>query len=312
MRKLAAWAVLVLLLIGVSLGAAEPARGAGLSGGSYTYLLNGEEIAFPFDPLVIQDELLLPAAVFERLGVTISQSAGGRSLTLRLGDQVTAKLTLGNPGYHLLGAGFPADGLPQSTAVGPIRLGGHLFVPASLLVHFGVEVTRESGMVMLRNPVPGLLPSSTFTDLEFQLLKGEQNFRYTIAPKGTSALLSTEFTLLHANLLEAAQLGLPYGQRARLYGMLETHTLVLVRVLNQGTGPGAFNPASVSLVDDLRRQADQASALDIGEGNLDAALSPGAERRGVLAFPKGPTGVTRLSLYYHEIPGTLGSFQFNP
>lgn len=298
-KRLRLAALLLAFILGLATPA--PANGAGLTGGTYTYLLNGEEVAFPFDPVLVQNELLLPAAVWERLGVSVAEAAG--RVRLRLADHVAIELTLGSPAYTL-------DGRPREAPAVPIRLGGHLFLPAALLEHFGVELTRAGNMVMLRQPLKGALPTTAFADEEFQRLKNERSFKREIGHRQLG-VLHAEFTLLDERLLQAPQLGLSYGQRVKLFGLLETHTLVLVKLSNQLGGQATFKPGSVVLVDDLRHQADLVKLLDVGEGDLTAALAAGADRRAVLAFPKADPAAKRLLLFYHEIGESLGAFHLS-
>lgn len=317
------WGLAALLLaISLMFSAPTPAHGAGLSGGSYTYLVNGEEVAFPFDPIVVQDQLLLPAAVFERLGVSVSDTGAG--ITLRLADRVEARLTLGSPTYSLSSSGGLSSspgglssspggpssspgGRPQQAPAVPVRLGGHLFLPAALLEHFGVELTRAGSLLLLRQPLKGALPTTSLTEDEYLRLKAERSFKRELISR-QSGSLQAEFTLLDPALLAAPQLGLSYGHRVKLLGLLETHTLVLVKLSNQWSDPASFRPHSVVLLDDLRHQGDLAEALPAGEGDLTAPLAPGADRRGVLAFPKADPSASRLLLYYHETRESLGAF----
>lgn len=297
------WGLAALMLaISLVFQVPAPAHGAGLGGGSYTYLLNGEEVAFPFDPVVVQEQLLLPAAVFERLGVTVTPSAG--QVALRLPDRVEVRVTVGSPAYSL-------DGDPRQGSLAPIRLGGHLFLPAALLDHFGVEVTQAGSLLLLRQPLNGPLPTTAITDEEFQRLKNERSFKRELRNRQGGAL-NAEFTLLDPTLLQAPQLALPYGERVKLYAMLQTHTLVLVKLSNHGTSPAAFKPSSVVLVDDLRHQAELFKSIDVGDGDLSANLALGADRRGVMAFPQADPAAKRLLLYSHELGESLGAFGLNP
>lgn len=299
MRKRTWWLAGLMLALCFALSTAAPARGAGLTGGTYAYLINGDEVAFPFDPIQVGGELLLPGAVFERLGIAVGTS-GARSVNLRLASHVDLKLTLGSPTYLL-------DGQPRQSKAAPIRLGGHLFLPAGLLSHFGVEFGTATNLVLLRQPLPGQLPMSMVGEDDFKWRLSERTFQRNMSTKQNGMLIG-DFTWLDAALLEAPQLGLPYGERVRLYGMLESHTLVLARITNNWDSPGSFKPSSVVMIDEQRRQVDLTTVIEVGEGDLSAMLAPGSQRRGVLAFPKVNPESSRIRLYYHEISDNLGTF----
>lgn len=286
----------LLLTLVVSLPGSAGA--ANLTGGNYTYVINGEEETFAFDPVNRKDGLLLPAEVFQRFGVSV-EGALTRTITLKKAD-VVATLTLGSTTFEL-------QGQPEAVASAPLRLNGRLFLPADLLKHFGVEYSLDGTFVILRNYVGGDVASRELSDAEFNALKSARTFSASTRTD-SSIYLTAEFTLLNEELLAAANLGISYGTRARLQGLLETNTLVMVKLSNTAFKAGALLTSGLYLVDSQRNQYELVSTVDFGKGSITSKIAPGADRTGVLVFPKVAGNAGTLTLYYDSNGATLGSF----
>lgn len=271
---------------------------ANLTGGTYTYVINGEEVTFPFDPIVRKDGLLVPVEVFQQFGVTVDNPLN-KSFSLKK-NSVTATLTLGTTTYTL-------NGSNAAVATTPLRLNGRLFLPADLLKEFGVESSQDGNYVFLRAYVDGGATIKQTTDSDLTGFKMGRNFT-TSVKLDSNGYANGEMTLLSQDILTSAALNISYGARARLQGMLATNTLVLAKLSNFTGKSGAMATAGTYLVDDQRTQYDLQQVIDIGNGLLSNKLAPGADRVGVLVFPKVNLTANNLVLYYDNNGGSLGTF----
>lgn len=285
---------MLLLLLVVS---AAPVTAATLSGGSYTYVVNGQEVNFAFDPVALKDGLLLPLEVFEHFGITAE--ASGRSLVLKR-HSTTARLTLGSLAYDLSGA---AAMLPAV----PLQLNGRHFVPADLLRPFGVEFSHEGSLLIMDDLAVGMPEVVSYQPEEMRLLRQGRIFSAVVRADNGS-YMQGEFTWLSPELTGASQLELDTWDRARLQRLLKTNTLILVKLSNTSSKAGQFNAAGAYLLGSSRTQYDLVRTLDLGSVSITSKLVPGAERHGVLVFPKVDEGTRQLSLYYDPNGSTLGTF----
>lgn len=293
LRKLVG-AVLLLMLLVFSSG---PVTAATLSGGTYTYVVNGEEVRFAFDPIKVADGLLLPIEVFEHFQVTAEST--GRSIIMKRHGE-TALLTLGSETYALNGQAATMSGAP-------LRLNGRLFVPADLLGRFGVEFSQDETLIVMDDLAPDILPLKEYTPAELDLLKRGRSFSASIRVS-SGGYMQAAFTLLSPDLIKASNLPISIWDRARLHRLLKTHTLVMVNLSNTSFKVGKLNAESVYLVGDDRTQYDLVSTVDLGPGSITATLVPGADRSGVLVFPKVGVNTNLLSLYYEPNEAILATF----
>lgn len=284
------------LLVGGLAYLPEDTSAANLTGGTYTYVINGEEVTFTMDPISRKDGLLLPTEVFERFNFTI-EGPLTKSPTLKR-QGVTAKITLGSTLFDL-------DGKPEPVATAAMRLNGRLFLPADLLKHFGMEHTLDGTFLSLRDNAAGLSVVRTVSETEVADLKLNKTLTASVRTDA-SIYVTAEFTLLTRELIQASPLNLSYAHRVKLLNLLQTNTLVLVKVSNNSTRTGSLQTAGLYLIDENRRQYDVAQVYDIGEGLISAKLAPGADRTGVLIYPK-VAGPGSLQVYSDANAYSLGS-----
>jgi hypothetical protein len=91
---------------------------------------------------------------------------------------------------------------------------------------------------------------------------------------------------------------------------LQTNTLVWVKTSNTGNKTGGLVTGTTFLIDNNRNQYEVTSVLDIGDGLLNGKIAPGADRAGVLVFPKLDPKASQVSLYYENNQATLGFFTY--
>lgn len=291
---LTALAALLTLLLSISgLGSA-----ANLTGGTYTYVINGEEATFAFDPVQRGDRLLLPAEVFQRFGIRVEAGAA-RLVTLRRAN-VTAQVTLGQTTFLL-------NGSPITAGAAPLRLNGRLFLPDDLLPHLGVALSVQDSFVVMLDNAASLPLISQVPEADWQAMLHGRQVRGSVRTD-SGVFIAAEFMLLSPELMAAANLELSYGARARLFSLAEGHTLVLAKLSNRAVKAGRLDTSGIYLVDNRHRQYSPIQTLDIGQGALEDKLAPSADRTGVLLFPPAAGGLQFLQLYYDPNGEFLGSF----
>lgn len=294
---LAILGIAALMVSVVAVMSPKATTAANLTGGNYTYLIDGEEVTFTFDPVVTKEGLLLPIELFQKFGINVENA--GKTITLSK-DTVSVQLTLGS-------ATMTTGGMVKVATTAPLRLNGRLFVPADPLREFGIDFSQDGNYVILHNFTDYMPDPKQMADGDWNMLKSNHTLTASIKADSGSYIY-TEFTLLTPDIVNAANLDISYGTRARLNGLLKTNTLVLTKLSNLSTKAGAFVNNSVALTDDQRNQYDLDSILDIGSGLLTNKVAPGATRMGVLVFPKALSTAATLSLYYDNNAQTLGSF----
>lgn len=286
------------LLLGVGLPTTDKSMAATLTGGTYTYVVEGEEVSFVFDPVMINEQILLPSEVFEHFGIEVERA---ESREIRLGGGgVTVRINLG-------AVVADVDGRPEPIGVAPMRLNDRLFLPAELLRFFGIEFIHDGTYLLMRRYVAPNLSVRPYNDEEYASLRSGRHLVTTVR-SDTNIQLDAEFTLLNAELLGSANLGLTYETRVQLHDLMTSHTLLLVKVSNRFVRAGRLLTADLFLVDDQRRQYEVVDIVDIGQGPLDERVVPTGDRKGVLLFPKLAPGAERASLYYDPNAGMIGTF----
>lgn len=276
------------LLAAIAVAVPSTSSAANLTSGSSSYIINGQEETFTFDPIQRKNGTLLPIEVFQRFGVQVDGATGNLIKLTKGSTQVN--LTLGRTASIL-------NGLPSSVSVEPVRLSGRLFLPSELLREFGVEFSLESGYVFLREFVVGQ-PTVKVTDqAEYDRLLNKLTYNPQVK-LDSGQYASSSFTLLNKDLLQMDKLPISAGARARLQGLIETNTLVLVNLQNYATKTGSFQSSGLYMIDANRNQYDVQEVIDIGQGLVTDKLAPGADRMGVLVFPllKPNPGLVKLYL----------------
>lgn len=287
-----------MLLATAALAWPKQSQAATLSGGTYTYVVDGEEVTFPLDPIVQKNGVLLPLDVFTSLGVSVN-GALEKEVVLSYGP-VSAKLTVGRVTAEVMGETKP---LP----VAPVRLNGRLFLPAQLLESFGIAFSQEGNYVTLTRYVAKMPALTKLSPAEWRALKDDRTVRASV--KADSAIyLDGEFTLLNAAMLADENLPLDYGTRARLMGLLETNSLLLVTLSNKSLKSGALQTTGIYLVDQYRNQYEVTGTIDVGQGLISNKVAPAADRMGVLLLPKLESGAGPIKLYYEGNGTIIGQF----
>jgi len=288
----------VALLVALVASMTSTTLAANLTGGTYTYLINGEEETFTFDPVVRKDGLLLPFEVFQKMGIKL-EGMTEKTVTATK-DTVAAKVTIGSTIYDL-------DGATKMLATMPLRLNGRVFLPMDLLKEFGIEAVQDGTMILMRPLVDKVPALEQLTDPQWSALRANRGFSNN-AKSDSGIYLFCDFSLMNADIINAANLGTSYGTRARLHSLLQTNTLILVKASNIGSRAAGLASTSLMLVDDKRNQYDVVSVENIGFGLLTSKLAPGTDRFGVLVYPKLPANITSLSLYSDASLAVLGAF----
>jgi hypothetical protein len=299
-RTLAAALTVGALLVGlVATTVPERTEAANLTGGQTTYVINGEEFTFPFDPVSTKAGLLLPTEVFQRLGIKI-EGATGLTVSLTRAD-VAAVVTVGSSTARL-------NAQVKSLAAQPLRLNGRLFLPADLLPAFGVEFSQDGNFVMLRTLVDQMPLAKEYTDYNEWIRMTSGRMFATNVKSDQGNYMSSEWTLLNSDLVNSKNIGFDYGTRARLNSLLPANTLVMVKLSNTSNKSGGLVTTQTYLIDDLRNQYQTTMVFDAGTGLLDGKLAPGADRMGVLVFPKVKDQASIYTIYYEPNGEFLGSF----
>lgn len=298
MKRRFAIALLAVLLLSLAVGSTAAAP---LLGGNTVYILNGEEVTFPFDPIQRKDGTLLPADVWQRLGVQVVQE--GRTLTLKR-DPVTATMALGVPVAQV-------NGQAVAAAPAPVLLSGRLFLPASLLAEFGFEVEADGTYLQIRDLTQGLLPGRTLDANEWKALKDRLSFAANIRSDDGRSYVTAEFTYLTPDLVASPNFtpALSFRKRVELLNLLQTHTLVMVRVLNNTGRAVTLSPASLMLVDNATGVQYDYTGTEVDvQGLISSKIASGAQKVTVLAYPKVPEGAKRLTVFADTNSGVAGTF----
>lgn len=286
------------LLAAIAVAVPSTSSAANLSSGSASYVINGQEETFTFDPIQRKNGTLVPIELFQRFGVTVDGATGNLIKLTKGSTQIN--LTLGKTSALI-------NGLPASVAVEPVRLSGRLFLPAELLREFGVEFSQESGYVFLREFVSGQ-PTVMVTDqAAYNNLKNNRTFNPQVK-LDSGQFAQSSFTMLNKDLLQMDKLPISMGARARLQGLIETNTLVMVKLDNYASKSGSFQTTGLYMIDNNRNQYDVLEEIDLGQGLLSGKLAPGADRVGVLVFPLLKPNPGPVKLYLDANAADLGSW----
>lgn len=294
LRRLVITLLATLLLI---TAASTGAMGAPLSGGNTIYIINGEDIAFTFDPIVRADGVLIPDEVARWLGLTVTEAE--KSLTVTRG-KVTAQLTLGQTWAVV-------DGRPMHLSPGPVRVIGKLFLPADLLKEFGLSVSLEGNLMEIRDLTAGLqFPEGlSREDYEAQLMR--RTVRGRVRSDEGRPYLDLEFLWLTPEMVASEQFRATFRQRVEYLSLLQSNSLALVTVVNRSNGTVTLTPGSLMLVDEASGdQFDVERTLDY-QGLISEKVAPQARKASVLVYPKVPEGLDRLVLFSDTNQASLGT-----
>ncbi|HYF78399.1 MAG TPA: stalk domain-containing protein [Symbiobacteriaceae bacterium] len=271
---------------------------ANLTGGNYTYVIDGEEVTFLFDPVVRKEGLLLPTEVFQHFGIKVQDAATKNPSVYT--DSLTIKLTLGSTQADM-------GGTVRTVSTAPLRLNSRLFLPSDLLKEFGVEFSQDGTMVVMRELTDEPVALETQTPSEWDAYFTNRGFTANVKSDGNAYMVG-KVALLNAAMINSTQFPITYGTRAKLHSLLQTNTLVLVDLSNTTNRSGGMQTAGAYLLDDQRNQYDLVQVFDLGQGLLNAKLAPGADRMGVLVYPKLAGTATSASIFYDANMAPLGTF----
>lgn len=276
----------------------QPTQAANLSGGAYTYVIDGEEVTFPYDPIVQKAGALLPLDLFTHLGAKVS-GALEQKVTLRYGP-VTAELTLGRNLAQV-------NGQAEQMATAPMRLNGRLFLPAEILTGFGLSLAQEGNYVIINHYVDEMPALTKLSEGDWLALTADRTIDATLRAD-SGIYLDGTFAILNEGMILDQHLKLDYGTRVRLLGLLQTNTLMLVDLANPSLKSGAIQTNGLYLVDGERNQYEVSQVLDIGQGLITGKVAPAANRMGLLVLPRLGGGGGPLKLYYEGNGAVLGQF----
>ncbi len=297
--------VLVVLVAVLALVLSVPtSQAATLTSGAYTYVVAGEETVFPYDPIVKKDGYLLPLDVFTALGISAAD-AQKRNLSLTRGD-VTVSVTLGQPWVTL------QDGAQVTVAPVPMRVSGRVFLPTQILAALSIDIQTDSSIITLRDLAP-TAPTGAYTEkADYDAARAKTTLSGMVkSTEGT--FLDIDITYLTPALAASPHLLSDVGTRSRLLHLLDTNTLLLVRVRNTvGTTRGlTFKPESIFIVDNKGMQYEYTGTLIDVKGSLATKLAPSVEKSGILVFQK-VNDAPSISFYLYTNPGVLHNLLLPP
>lgn len=291
MRK--RWPVLLLALV-LLFAVTLPASAGVLTAGNYSYIISGQEQVLPVDIITVQGTTLVPTDLLDTLSLTAHTE----------GTQVTLTRGPVNVVMHLGSAVAAVDGKQRPLKSGPLSVSGHLFVPVDILPDLGVSLTVDGHFVLVQDfYTPDAAPVNEQSDPDFARKLAAHTVQSTL--RDGNAVGNVTITRLTAELLHDPGLEIPFGARVRLESLLDSQTLFLVTLKNQPSlgATLALDPQKLMPVDPDGHQYDYGRMEVPIDGQVTAALAPGASHTSVLAYDKadGP-----LTLYYSSIPYTLG------
>lgn len=295
MQALLRWRKLAALIVGLllmsTLYVQPPVSAAG--GISFVYIVDGQEITVPYDPISLKDGLLLPQGLLQELGVAVSVS--GSSITLNRGGLIVQLNTRSQVAV--------VNGKHVNVGQKPIQMGGHLFVPAAVLQPLGIQMTAE-GNLLLIDRWPLAQPSTQSTDYA-TIVSAVSVPTHMEVGKGVS-LTATVVHLSPEIVQDAAWTDNP-AVRGQALALFEDHTLLEIQLHNQTTGFQSFQPSTLRLVDDLNRQyAPTGEILPLDDAG--GQLAPEAKSRAVIAFPAIQDGATTIKLYSPANTSSVATF----
>lgn len=302
--RVSKWGKRILILVLLGAVAVIPVAGGGsaatVTSGSFTYLINGEETSFPFDPVVKKDGYLLPVDVFQALGIRIQGPNNSKQVVLTRGN-VSVTANLGQPLATL------DNGSVIALTPMPARISGRPFLPVQILAEFGIDVQTDTSILQLRdlgaslNGITPVTDAGPYNNQKAQTsvlcsVKGVENF-----------YIQTEFTVLTPTLAASPLTITDFGLRSRLLKYLDSNTVVLVHLTNTSTRGVTFDPTKIYLVDANGVQYEYSGTeLDL-QGSILTKTAPNAQKWGVMLFPKITGSPTSLTFYADANPQIVGS-----
>ncbi|MFZ5816763.1 MAG: stalk domain-containing protein [Bacillota bacterium] len=277
-------ALLALLMI-LAAGLLPPTGVRAAVGSSYSYIVDGEEVAVGYDALSLRNTLLLPQELFTTLGVLVREGAAG-SLTLTRGDlsatvKVGSRVALSN-------------GERVRMATPPIRANGQVYLPQELLPRLGIQAAAE-GNLLLIDRWPLAEPTSDGA-VDFAAAVQANSATAPLEMADRKALTATLTRLTPEIVRHADWTGDP-AVRGHALDLLGTSVLFDLTIHNQTSGFYQFQLTNLFLVDDLGNQYLPTGEIIHLQGDLSALLAPTAKARGVVIFPPMASEATSFKVY---------------
>lgn len=297
LRKLPArylGALLVALLLVLAVGSTSAAP---LTGGNTIYVINGEEATFTFDPITRKDGLLVPQDVYAALGLAVAQN--DRLVTVSRGA-LQASLTLG----ATIGS---VDGRIIALPPAAIKLSGRLFLPARLLEEFGYEVAADGTYLQVRDLTRGIALTSSLDKAGYDALRARRTVNSYVKTDDQKSNVGAEATFLTPEMVASTQFPATFRQRVQYLNLLQTNSLLLVRITNQTGRSATVKPESIMLVDTVSgKQYDVEQVLDY-DGQIGQKIANGASKASILVYPRVAAEVATLAVFADTNPGTIGT-----
>lgn len=291
-RYLAAVLAVLVLMLAVGSTAAAP-----LTGGNTIYVINGEEATFTFDPISRKDGLLLPQDVYATLGLSVAQS--DKTVTVvknSLQARIALGATTGTMGAEIITA-TPA----------PIKLSGRIFLPARLLEEFGYEVVSDSNYLQIRDLTQGIVLASGLDKAAYDGLRTRRTVGSFVKTDDQKSNVGVEVTFLTAEMVASVHFPATFRQRVQYLNLLQTNSLLLVRVANQTGRSATVKPESIMLVDIAGgKQYDVVQTLDY-DGLIGNRIANGASKASILVYTKVGADIASLSVFADTNPGSIGT-----
>jgi hypothetical protein len=270
----------LLVTLGAGLLPASNARAA--VGSSYSYIVDGEELAVGYDPLSVKSGLLLPEELLRSLGIlvrsgdssSIELSRGSLQAALKVGSQLAV-----------------ANGEKITLATAPIRANGQLYLPEGILTHLGVKMSNE-GNLLLINRWP-LADSAETGDYAALVQTNTAKSYYEVT---RSVAMTLNLTKLTPEIVKHPSWTSNPALRGQALKLLEGNVLIEVGVHNELSNFYQFKPSDLVLVDDLGNQYAATEIINV-KGDIASPLAPTAKARGIMVFPAPASGSQSFKIY---------------
>lgn len=294
-RLLLAGTIVVLIIAWISWKSQLPA-GAAAPNSSTVYLVNGEEMLLNLEPVVRSGNTLLPDDVFRQLGVRVLGPEKGRVTLSRKNFSVV--LTLGSR------AATVKDEQVTMTSP-PHRQGGYLYLPADALPYLGFAYGIDGDIVEIHDLFREPLPESTLSSAEFIELRSSHSASVTLYHGRYG--VGSQITHLTPKLVSSPEWNPDPVARAQALQLLQTYTVLEVKIINQGDQFFEFVPEDFALVDAQGRQYDPTfESIEIG--NPLPLIVPGAHKRFLVLFPRLPSDAASFGVFHKGNSTRTGNF----
>lgn len=287
---------LLALLVVLAAGLLPSSDATAAVGSSYSYIVDGEELAVGYDPLSLKNGLLLPEELFRHLQIDLRAGATGITLT-RGSLQVTAKV-----GERAATANGERIMLPAA----PIRANGQLYLPESVLAHMGVEMSTESSLLLITR-WPLVEPSADDASA-FAATRQAKTLKSYIEVSKADALTIT-MTHLTPEIIKYKSWTSDPAVRGRAQKLLAGGAVLLdVELFNENMGFYQFQPSNLILVDDLGNQYTYTGESIALQGDMSAQIAYGGKARAILIFPALKSGARSFKIYATTNKYAIGAY----